>query len=148
VSITYYKVITDDRFSAFVRNPKVRVKYPVGKWVQPQIEGSKLLAFSNQQSAGSWARSGIRGGRNLIVVPCYCKNVIEASDNYLPVINVQSWYNDLQHDEVSNFWKYFKKLTKKYTLKNIFTINTNLNKSVNISGHYGSIFCSSLKCLE
>ena len=64
----YYKVTTQDNLSCICEVKAARVQYKVGRWVSPNIKGSKLMVFSGELLASEWAK------KDQIVHPCHIKN--------------------------------------------------------------------------
>ena len=148
----YYKVITKKRWSAFIKNKRVRVRYPVNEWVKPKIKGSKLLVFNRRDSAMHWMQYS-EYTDTLMVVPCLCKGVTNVDG--FPIIRVHGWLDDLNPVEVSVFWDAYHKLLKKFTLKKMYAITEHLERSTQNQethrvclGRYNSSYASSVKCIE
>jgi hypothetical protein len=134
----FYKVITKDRYSAFVKNKKIRVHYPVNDWAVPVIKGSSLTAWITEESAENW-RSHSSYKKDLIIVPCVCKNVRRQQ---LHLLSVRSWQDDLSLDGVLEFWKMVSRCRKNKSygkLYSRFEITNREDIAVN---------ASSIKCLK
>ena len=105
----YYKVLTKDRYSAFVANKRVRVKYPIDKWVEAKIPGSRLMVFDDITKAINWKNSVFGPCSGHIVVSCNCIGII--SPNY--TFNRQVYMDSqLPLTYFKIFWTCWNKLRK------------------------------------
>lgn len=135
----YYKVIRKwDRCSAIATHQDVKVHYPVGIWVYPQIVGSKLMVFENEIDAKDWQEGWISKGYPFIVVPCHVRkpkntNLVKISDTY--DINILTC--------VMQFWR-----RKKHFPKQFFqTSETGRFIIVSSKIPRGTVYASAVKCL-
>lgn len=67
---TYWKVLSNYRNSYVVPDTVGGIHYPIGEWVTPKIENSRLFIFDSEESARDWALV-----RRTLVVPCNAKNI-------------------------------------------------------------------------
>jgi len=146
----YYKVISKNRYSAFLKNRVFRVHYPFNTWAIPRVKGSRLSVFSSKISAERWMNVGEWKGRNLICVPCLVKNPFKA-DFGIPLIPVNSWNVDIQTKILRAFWVAFNKYGKRFGIrKNMGKVISFMKKDKGVlvrCAHGAGILCDAVKCL-
>lgn len=104
----YWKVLTQDRFSAIASRYGLGVLYPVGETVKKPKNGGPLMVFSGKPSADSFVRNN-RSQGDLIVVKCHAtkdrkqnRRVLWLGETgYFSIISTVQvfWENGYDHDE-------------------------------------------------
>jgi hypothetical protein len=148
----YWKVIRKkSRSSAIITNRNVKVKYPVGEWVKPQVAGSELMVFSELNRAKQWATSMECGWTadsfnlyrgDLKVVSCHIKNPKPVT--YILKLKVKNFTKKCEI-----FWKCIKySRTKRARGHTSRYLEDKLDWDFSQRCPAGAISCSSVKCLE
>ncbi len=152
--VVYWKVITKNRWSIFTANRSLRVKYPVGEWAYPQLEGSKLMVFKRLSAARDfmgcrWSR----GYGTYHIVPCHIKGAVSCQNSCIPVLSLMMNATFGKKKAIA-FWEKFNKFRKRNPMRrckattyinNIRHSDYNSEPMLTVEN---SVYASAVKCLE
>lgn len=109
--------------------PKYKVKYQIGKWVKPVLEGSNLFCFENYYDALDFSK---KNGYNLRIYKCQIKNKVKN----LPYIASYKYIFD-------TYWQQVFKCRERKVRSEV-----NLDKSRIKEVPRGTVMCKEIKLLE
>lgn len=132
----YWKVLTQNRNSCVAASKYTTVNYPIGKWVRPQMKGSKLMIFNNIMLARKFVIAMDFPMKYALLVPCHARYV-------LPITFLPS-FPYLDNSDIKTFWKLSKKL-KTRDINKFDSDNPDLCIATTPAGTLGA---SMVKCLE
>lgn len=124
----YYKVVSPEQCSAVAKNPLLKVKYVVGEWTTPRLDGTSLMVFDNLEAAKRFAI-----GSHSLIYECKIKNP-KKKGVFTHWLDVGSFKDEIPI-EIQHQLQ-LKKLKKKYFCGDLYRVPP------------GTVFCSAVKLIK
>lgn len=124
----YYKVVSLDKYSVVAKNRYLQVKYIIGEWATPRLQGTSLMVFDNLDAAKRFAI-----GSDVLIYQCEIKNP-KKKGVFTHWLNVDSVKDEIPI-EIQHQLE-LKRLKKKYFCGDIYKLPS------------GTVFCSAVKLIK